>query len=158
MKRQRKSSEPPVEEFPVWTFEQAGRAVPYIFSIMNSIRECYLEAQSQRHQARKLENKPGRPDRHTIIRYETAKREADRLQGEVAAAAQELADLNIQCVDPINGVAMIPFVQGEQLAWLIFNLFEPAKIAAWRFHHDPLTARRPLDEIEVGPLPAMISM
>jgi hypothetical protein len=158
MKRQRKTSEEPVEEFPVWTFEQAGRAVPYIASILTSIREQYLEAQSQRHYARKLESKPGRPDRHTIIRQEMAKREADRLQEEVASAAQELADLNIHCVDPINGVAMIPFVQGDQLAWLVFSLFDELKIGAWRFHHDPLTVRRPLDEIETGPLPAMIAM
>jgi len=156
MKRQRKNAEQPVEEFPVWTFEQAGRAVPYITSVMNSIRELYLEEQSQRRLARKLEAQPGRPDRRTIIRQEEAKRDADKVQGEVAAAAQELAQLNIHCVDPVNGVAMIPFVQGEQLAWLVYDLFDTDKISAWRFHHDPLTVRRPLAGIETGPLPTSI--
>jgi len=156
MKRQRKNAEQPVEEFPVWTFEQAGRAVPYITSVMTSIRELYLEEQGQRRLARKLEMQLGRPDRRTIIRQEDARREGDRLQGEVAVAAQELAQLNIHCVDPVNGVAMIPFVQGDQLAWLVYDLFDAEKIGAWRFHHDPLTTRRPLAGIETGPLPASI--
>src|SRR5262245_16980002 len=107
MKRQRKNADQPVEEFPVWTFEQAGRAVPYITSVMNSIRDLYLDEQSQRRLARKLEEQPGRPNRGAIIRCEEAKREADRLQGEVAGAAQELAQLNVHCVDPVNGLAMI---------------------------------------------------
>jgi hypothetical protein len=156
MKRQRKNAEQPVEEFPVWTFEQAGRAVPYITSVMNSIRELYVAEQSERRQVRKMEQKPGRPDRRTIIQGEESKREADRLQGEVALAAQELAQLNIHCVDPVNGLAMIPFVQGDQLAWLVYGLFESDKITAWRYHHDPLTVRRPIGEIEAGPLPTSI--
>jgi len=158
MKRQRKNAEQPVEEFPVWTFDQAGRAVPYITSVMNSIRELYLDEQGQRSLARKLEKQPGRPDRRAIIRFEEAKRDADRLQGEVANAAQELAQLNVHCVDPINGLAMIPFVQGDQLAWLIYSLFDAEKITSWRYHHDPLTARRPLGEIETGPLPTSITV
>ncbi len=156
MKRQRKHDRQAVEEFPVWTFEQAGRAIPYITSVMNSIREHYLAAQCQRRRAQKLDAQPGRPSRHTIIQHAEARREADRLMDEVAAAAQELAHLNIHCVDPINGLAMVPFVQGDQLAWLVFSLFEDDKISAWRYHQDPLTVRRPLSEIMVGPLPTSI--
>jgi len=156
MKRQPKKAKEAVEEFPVWTFEQAGRAIPYVASIMSSIRDQYLQAQGLRHRSRKLEARPGRPDRRTIIQQEEAKREADRLQDQILDSAKELAQLNVHCVDPVNGLAMIPFVQGGQLAWLVFSLFDETKITSWRYHHDPLTARRPLDEIEFTPIPATI--
>jgi len=138
----------PTEDFPVWTYEQAEQAIPYIQSVLSSIRERFLEVQSKRRYASVLKKKPGRPDRQSIIQYEDAKRDADRVQLLVADAAQELADLNIHCVDPINGVAMIPFVRNDQLAWMVFELFEPNKITKWRYHHDPLDVRRPMDEKE----------
>lgn len=158
MKNQRKSAKQQVEEFPVWTFSQAERAVPYITSIMRSIRDHFLESQSLRHKARHLEAKPGRPNRSSIIQHEEAKREADKLQDMVAEAARELAGLNVHCVDPVNGIAMIPFVQSQQLAWLIFDLFADVKIQTWRFHNDPLTTRRPLSEMEINPMPASIGV
>jgi hypothetical protein len=156
MKRQSKKTEQAVAEFPVWTHEQASRAVPYVAAVMQSIRDLYVRAQGLRHRIRKVDAKPGRPDRHAIIQHETAKLEAERLQEEVVEAAKELAHLNIHCVDPVNGIAMIPFVQQEQLAWLVFNLFDDVKISAWRFHHDPMTVRRPLPEIDTSPMPEVI--
>lgn len=159
MKRQPKKSAPRAEEFAVWTFAQAGRAVPFVSSVMRSIRELYLDEQGRRHFVRKLEARSGRPDRHTIILQEDAKREADRLQGEIALAAQELASLNIHCVDPVNGVAMIPFAQREKLAWLVFDLFgEQTGITSWRYHDDPLTQRRPLEDIDHQPMPTSIAV
>ena len=48
------------------------------------------------------------------------------------------------CADPIAGLAFIPFVHNEQLAWYVYDLFEPNTIRSWRYHADPLTFRRML--------------
>ena len=102
-------------------------------------------------------NFPTRPTRGTIVAKEEATREADRLQTRLADAAKELADLNIHCVEPAVGVAMIPFVDGDQLAWFVWELYAPEGIIAWRYHHDPLDMRRPLGEMDRAPL-ALTSM
>ena len=60
----------------------------------------------------------------------------------------ELSRLDVYCIDPINGVAFIPFIQNDQLAWFVFDLFSDTMLDGWRFHEDPLNTRRPLTELD----------
>lgn len=151
MKNRRTAGRLKIEDFPVWTHEQAARAVPYLTSVMNSIRDLSIGLNRQRVRARRLAERPGRPDRNTIIEHDEALCEARRLEEQLHDAMHELACLNVHCVSPVAGLAMIPFVNAEQLAWLVFDLFDEAKISAWRYHHDPLEARRPLSEMNETP-------
>ena len=67
------------------------------------------------------------------------------------AGLQELLDLNVYCLDPVHGLALLPFAHADQLAWFVFDLFEPDPLRFWRYHTDPLATRRPLSELEATP-------
>lgn len=151
-----KNPEPQGQAFPVWTYEQAQRAVPYISSILNSIRERYLETAAHQRRAKQLADQPGRPDRYQLITQQNATKDAGMHEEQLLEALQELTSLNIHCVDPVEGFAMIPFVKGDQLAWFVFELHAEDRLTAWRFHNDNLEERRPLDEIRDEPMPSSI--
>ena len=130
----------------VWEYEQARAALPYLASVMRSVRECRLEAVRLKLAARKLAGLPGRPDRARIIAQEEAGREAQRAADAYHEALQELEALDVYCLHPIHGKALIPFVHDEKLAWFIFDLFEADRLRFWRYHTDPLEKRRPIGE------------
>src|SRR5262249_6152749 len=67
VRRNRKEAKRRQETIQVWTYEQARRALPYVASIMRSLREHRLEAQQQRQTAERLANQPGRPTREMLI-------------------------------------------------------------------------------------------
>ncbi len=136
----------------VWTYDEARKAVPYISGVMQSIREQHLEALSQDRQARRLADRPGRPDRNLLVaQADTARlsREADSRCEESLA---ELHAIDVFCADPIRGEAFIPFLKEDKLAWFVFDLFdEEDRIKQWRYHDDPLDTRRPIREIDAEP-------
>lgn len=110
-----------------------------------------LEAQ-QRHLAlKKLEKQPGRPDRHAILAHEEAVREATLAKERLEADVEELMELDVYCLEPIQGLALIPFIQENQLAWFVYDLFEPDQLRFWRYHSDPLETRRPVEGL-AGPI------
>jgi len=151
MKRRQKSSEPRTQAIQVWTLEGAQKALPLITSIVRSLREERVNAQAQQLRAERLARRPGRPDRDAMIAHEEALREARESNGRFEAGLRELLDLNIYLLDPVRGLALIPFAHGEQLAWFVFDLFTPDTLETWRFHEDPLSARRPLAELKEKP-------
>jgi hypothetical protein len=61
-------------------------------------------------------------------------------------ALEELEALDTFCLDPLSGQALIPFVQEEQLAWYLFDLFDSKPLRYWRYHTDPEETRRPVSE------------
>ena len=70
----------------------------------------------------------------------------DRLQD----ALEELHTLDIYCLDPVQGLALIPFALGDELAWFIYDLFDPKSLNFWRYHRDPVEMRRPVSGAEKG--------
>jgi hypothetical protein len=152
MKKPSKNSKQQVHEFPVWTFEQAQRAVPYITSVVNSIREHFLNLQTAQIRAERLADTPGLPSREQIIEQDDTDRDIARHEQDLLETLQELTSLNIHCIEPIQGLAMIPFVQSDQLAWFVFDLFTDKKLEGWRFHHDDLYKRRPLADLTPEPV------
>ena len=136
----------------VWTYDEARKAVPYISGVMQSLREHRIDALSRDRQARRLGDRPGRPDRHLLVsQADTARlsREADIRCEETLA---ELNAIDVFCADPICGEAFIPFLHDKKLAWFVFDLFdEEDRLKQWRYHDDPLEARRPIAEAGVEP-------
>src|SRR5262249_23670757 len=134
----------------VWTLTQARAARPYILTLVRSLREHSLELISRRRDAAKIAQRPGRPDRHTLIALQEAQAEVVRAQDRVHEDAAEMAGLDIYSYDPIRGQALIPFVHDEQLAWYIFDLFDADPFRFWRFQTDPDETRRPVTARQRG--------
>ena len=134
----------------LWTFDQAQAAVPYIASIVRSLREHALNMQSLRRRLSALEGLPGRADRRTLIAIEEAKRDLLRGEEEYALAIEELDSLDIQPLDPLTGQALVPFVHDDQLAWYVFDLFDSQPIRSWRYQSDPDETRRKLTTAQMS--------
>jgi hypothetical protein len=135
----------------VWTYPQAQRALPYITSVMRSLREHYLEAKSQEARENRLTRRPGRPDRQVLLDQEESAREGHRARERFNEAFQELQNIEVYCLDPNQGVSVLPFVHDDKLAWLIYDLFDGGAFQHWRYHDDPLEKRRPIREVTGGP-------
>ena len=151
MKRQPKGAKERTQTIQVWTYEQALAATPYIASILRSLREHALEALQHYHRAKCLANRSGRPNRASIIEQHEAEKEARCADERFRDALDELQELDIYTLDPIQGQAMVPFVHNDQLAWYIFDLFDAQPLRFWRFQSDPDDTRRPVTAMQKGP-------
>ena len=130
-----------------WTYAQAHRAVPYVANIMRSVREHFLNLVSKQADQRRLAAKPGRPDRAAYLAQEEAAVGAERAMDALRDDLEELQAIDVYVLDPVQGEALIPFVHDEKLAWYVFSLFEEEPLKLWRFHEDPIEARRPMSEL-----------
>jgi hypothetical protein len=130
----------------LWTYAEAVKALPYLRSIVRSLREHWLEAQRVRSRVRRLDARPGRPDRQALILRAEAAREAELAEGRFNEVLRELEAVDVSCLDPAKGLALIPFRQGDELAWFVLDLFAPGGLEAWQFDADPPETRRKLGE------------
>jgi hypothetical protein len=151
VKRQPKGAKERTQTIQVWTYEQVQAAAPYISSILRSLREHALEALQYYHRAKRLANRPGRPDRTAIIAQQEAEREARRADDRFRDDLAELQDMDIYTLDPIQGQAFVPFVYNDQLAWYVFDLFDALPLRFWRYQSDPEETRRPITAMQRGP-------
>jgi hypothetical protein len=150
VKRHPKGDKQRTETIQVWTYTQAQAAAPYVGSIVRSIREHALEALLHHRTFRRLSDRPGRPDRSAIIAQKEAEEQARRADDRFHEAVNELEELDVFCLDPIQGQALIPFVLDEQLAWYIFDLHDAVPFRFWRFQSDPEDTRRPVTSKQKG--------
>ena len=148
MKRDQRGAKRHKRPVRVWTLAQARAALPYLSSVLRSLREHRLEALGRRRDAKQLAQRPGRPTRATLTAHADAVRDADEAEARAGHALDELRALDVRATDPVAGVAHIPFVRGDELAWFVFDLFDADPIQSWRFHADPPETRRPLDELD----------
>ena len=119
---------------------------------MRSLRDHCLEAQQQYLAAHRITTQPGRPDRAAILAHSGAVEEAEKAEERFHQALDELHTLDIYCLDPAAGLALIPFARDNRLAWFVFELFDEIdSIRSWRFHQDPLEQRRPIAEALTEP-------
>jgi hypothetical protein len=88
-----------------------------------------------------------------LIRRARAVKELDQGDIKLAETLDELKAIDVYCLDPAQGLALIPFGKGDELAWYVFDLFSPRSLEAWRFHGDPLEMRRPLEQNDGSELP-----
>ena len=128
----------------LWSFDQAQAAVPYVSSIVRSLRERTIQLQALRNTVTQIETKPGRPDRKAIIALDSARKDLSRAELDYGEALDELEALDFQLLDANQGQALVPFAHDDQLAWYIFDLFDNEPIRSWRFQSDPEETRRKL--------------
>jgi hypothetical protein len=131
-----------------WSFAQVVNAVPYLCSVVRSLREHWLEMQQARRQLWLRDARPGRPDRQALLSRSAAGREAELAEKRFEETLDELTDLGIYCIDAARGLAAIPFRKGEELAWIFLDLFAPQGLDGWRFQADSVETLRPLAEID----------
>jgi hypothetical protein len=153
MRRQRDQQPEPGTALHLWTYEAALSAVPYLRAVVRSLRENWLQVQSARRQIQRLDSRPGRPNRQTLIRRAAAVQELGQADIQLEEASDELKALDVSCPDPAQGLALLPFGKGDEFAWYVFDLFSPRGLAAWRFHRDPPKMRRPLEQNAGSALP-----
>jgi hypothetical protein len=138
-----------------WTFAQVVKAVPYLCSVIRSLRERCLEMQQAQRQLWLMDARPGRPNRQVLLRRPAAGWEVELAQKRFEETLDELTDLEVYCLDPVRGLALIPFRKREKPAWIFLDLFAPQPLGGWRFHADPVETVRPLAEIDQDRIMAM---
>jgi hypothetical protein len=144
MRKQSKQEAEATIDLRLWTYAEAVKAVPYLRCIVGSLREHWLDAQRVRLQVRRLNARPGRPDRQALILRAEAGQDAELAKDRLNEVLRELEALGIHALDAAKGLALIPFRQGNDLAWFVFDLFAPRGLETWRLDADPLETRRPL--------------
>jgi hypothetical protein len=136
---------------PLWTRLQAVRARAYLASMLHSLRDSLLKAKQHSLTAHRLATRPGRLNRAALIAQAEAIQESRVARDAVRDGMEELRSLGINCLDPVRGEALLPFLTQQQLAWFIYDLFAEEPLRHWRFHTDPPDTRRPIDEIHSDP-------
>lgn len=133
----------------LWSYDEATKAVPYLHSVLGSLREHWLEALSQQRSSELLAKAPGRPTREQLLRREEHAAGQERAEGRFNAALEELMRIDVYLLDPVRGIALIPFRHEDDLAWYVFDQFDAGGLTGWRYHNDPLEECRPL--VGAGP-------
>src|SRR5438132_9635673 len=113
MKRNQKGAKRRRRQIRVWPLEQARAGLPYLSSVMRSLREHRLEAVTQHRNAERLAQRSGRPDRDSLIAHAESQKAADQADGRFRETLAELEALDVYLTDPIAGQALIPFVHDE---------------------------------------------
>jgi hypothetical protein len=151
MKKQRKQKVEETITLRLWTFGGATKAVPYLRSLVKSLRDDWLDLRQSQEQIARLEARPGRVDRDLLILLEDSRRDLQRAQAKLEETVEEMVAISLYGVDPAAGLAVVPFFHDNTLAWLVFDLFDPQGLVGWRLHSDPLETRRLLSDLEEAP-------
>ncbi len=149
MKKQHDQEPEQVINLRLWALPDVFKAVPYIRSLMQSLREGWLDLRQAQETVERTKALPGRPTRDILIRLEEAQRDVERAETRLEEIVADMMALSAYCVDPVAGLAVIPFLRGQELAWYVFDLFDEKGIIAWRLYSDPLEVRRPLAELDI---------
>jgi len=140
----------------LWTYADAVKAVPYYRSLTNSLRDHWLELQSKTLAAKRLQD-VRRPTRREMIALEETQKDLGEAEDNFNSALQELMRMDVFLLDPVHGIALIPFQQEDDLAWYVFDLFDEHGLVSWRYHKDPLETRRPMPQERQADPPLFIS-
>jgi len=141
--RRRRTKRGTMRAIRLWTYPEATKALPYLRSITNSLRDHWLKLQSTQLTARRLDE-VRRPNRQQLIALEEARNDVSLAEGDFETALSELMQHDVFLLDPVKGLSLIPFQEGEELAWYVLDLFDEKGVTAWRYHKDPLDTRRPM--------------
>ncbi|MFO0881433.1 MAG: DUF2203 family protein [Gemmataceae bacterium] len=126
----------------LWSYEKAMAAVPYLSSVLRSLRELALDIQVLRQRLKHFDDLHGRPTRKTIIAHEETRRDLAHREQDYEHALAELEAIDVHLVDATRGLALIPFIHDDQQAGFIFDLFDSQPIRSWRYDSDPEEMRR----------------
>lgn len=151
-RRRRSKARPrPMRVIRLWTYPQAEKALPYIRSITSSLRDHWLDARGKKQLLEHMDSRAGRLDREALLNKAETEVEHGKAEDAFSEALQELMNMDVFLLDPVRGVALIPFNKENSLAWFIFDLFDEG-LKSWRFHEDTLETKRPIEEALKDPL------
>ncbi len=145
MKRRRSQQNENMRSLRLWSFDEASHALPYLHSVVASLREHWLDAQNQRRGSELLAARPGRPDRARLLAAQSLHADQERAEAHFGDAVDELAKMDVFLVDPVRGVALIPFRKEDDLAWYVYDQCDERGLSGWRYNSDPPEQCRPLE-------------
>jgi hypothetical protein len=128
----------------LWTLPEVQKAVPYLHSVVSSLREHWLEVLHLKRKS-ELAGKQRQPDRRAnLVLKQDLQEERGRAQRKFDEALDELNDIDVFLLDAVQGLALIPFRKEDDLAWFVFDHFAEAGLVGWRYHNDPFEECRSL--------------
>ncbi len=145
MKRRRERSNP-MRVMRLWTWSEVAKAVPYLRSVVGSLREHWLDILTIQRRIDKAEAAKGPVKRPQMMAMQSHQDERSRAQTKFDDALEELNKVEVYLYDPIRGLAMIPCRKGDDLAWYVFDHFAAPGVIGWRYQKDPIDECRPLDD------------
>lgn len=146
MKRRRERSRR-VNTLRLWDWSEATRAVPYLHSVIGSLREHWLEVTNAERRLDRLDQQKGLPNRQQLMDRHGIDDELARARSKFDDALAELNGIDVFLLDAVQGLALIPFRKEDDLAWYVFDHFAPRGLTGWRYHHDPIEECRPLNTL-----------
>jgi hypothetical protein len=132
----------------LWNWSDAVKAVPYLRSVVASLREHWLEVLETKRRLHLATMKKSATKRQQILEREAQEGHLHRAQTQFNDALEELSRIDIFLLEPVRGSALVPFRKGDDLAWYVFDLFAKSGLAGWRYHNDPMEECRPLSLLE----------
>lgn len=129
----------------LWTWNDVAKAVPYFHSIIGSLREHWLDVLTVQRRIDRAAARHGLANRQQIMDMQGNQDEHQRAQTKFDDALQELNEIDVFLLDPVRGLALVPFRKEDDLAWYVFDHFTPRGVIGWRFHNDPIDECRPLE-------------
>jgi hypothetical protein len=142
----------------LWTRGDALKAVPYLRSVTGSLREHYLDVLRTQRAIVRADIEKGVPNRAQIIEQEKRNDDKQRAQTKFDEALEELNRVDVFLLDPVNGTALIPFREKDDLAWFVFDHFASSGLIGWRHHNDPIEECRPLEALDAVGVDNSIAM
>jgi len=140
----------------LWKYPEALKARPYLQRVLGSLRDDWLQLQQHQLDESRLAEK--KANRTNLIGLEEARKESHRASERFRDSLRELRKIDVFLLDPVQGIAFIPFQREEELAWMVYDRFDENGLIGWRLHSDPIEQRRPIGEIteipEIAPAPA----
>jgi hypothetical protein len=135
----------------LWDWKDATRAAPYLHSVTGSLREHWIDVLTAERQLQLAEERPAPARRQRLLDEQARRDERQRAQTRFEDALEELNNVDVFLLDPVQGLALIPFRKEDDLAWYVFDHFSDPALIGWRYHHDPIEECRPLATLEGAP-------
>jgi len=155
MKRRRERSKR-VHVMHLWDWSELVKAVPYLRSVVGSLREHWLEMLNAERQIHRSVKNKAPFNRHQIIEKEFRREEHRRAQDKFDDALEELTGVDVFLTDPVRGLALIPFRKDDDVAWYIYDLFAKRGLIGWRYPNDPEEECRPLSTLKDASAPDVL--
>lgn len=129
----------------LWDWSEVVKAVPYLHSVIGSLREHWLDVLTVQRHLDRAAAQPGLAKRQQMIEMQGHQDERQRAQAKFDDALGELNEIDVFLLDPVRGLALIPFRKEDDLAWYVFDHHSSRGVIGWRFHNDPMDECRPLE-------------
>jgi Uncharacterized conserved protein (DUF2203) len=132
----------------LWTLGEVQKAVPYLRSVIGSLREHCIDALNTERRLDLAAKSHPSPQRTQLVTRQELQDERSRSERKFDDALEELNRINVYLLDAVKGLALIPFRKENDLAWFVFDLFTSRGLIGWRYDNDPIEECRPLRLLE----------